>query len=379
MFTKSHISFLDSIRGLAALAVISEHFVISYGLPCETRICRKVLDDSPFNFWWDGGAAVSMFFVLSGFVLSLKYFRVGHKPDLKHFNLMQYTIGRLFRIWLPYCVILFISGSLYLQTIEEPMLTTHLVPSDWLVAMWRNYHLTVMDMVRESFLLQLPQTVVLLPQAWTLTIELVLSLLLPIGLLLAERGIIWLVFFTFVAVIFLGVSSFLFHFLMGLLIARYYSAISDYLTVNVWQRRMILLIGIFFYTSGSIFQGLDVNEKLVWFSSGFGAGLIILFALSSSRAQTFLSLPILRQIGKVSYSAYLIHMAILICLTPHLLKGLESFTTNRTVLWFGGWLMTVAIVQLLSLLSYHWLETPSMAIGQRIMQVPGENNVSNSS
>lgn len=136
-----------------------------------------------------------MFFVLSGLVLSLKYFRLSHKPDLVHFNLVGFTVGRLFRIWLPYLVVLLISIGFYLEIIDTPILKTQLPPSEWLTDMWHSYHLSLLDMFREGILLKLPSTIVLLPQAWTLTIELVLSLLLPIGLLLAERGTAWLIFF----------------------------------------------------------------------------------------------------------------------------------------------------------------------------------------
>ena len=357
---------MDSIRGLAALTVINEHFVIAYGLPCENPVCQRILDYSPLHIWWDGGAAVSMFFVLSGLVLSLKYFRSGHKPDLHHFHLMPYITGRLFRIWLPYCVIVFISALLYLHTVESPLLKTLLTPSDWIVDMWRSNPLTRMDMVREGFLLSLPPSVVLLPQAWTLTIELVLSLLLPIGLLLADRGTAWLISFTLFAVFLLGVSPFLLHFLLGLMIARHYTAIAGYLTRSPWRRRGVLLVGLLFYTSASTVQDW-VGETVIWLSSGLGAGLIILYALSSVRTQQVLSHPALRQIGKVSYSAYLIHMAILICLTPYLLKGLESYVGHHAGLWFGGWLLTVVTVQLLSLLCYYCLEIPSITLGRKLI------------
>jgi peptidoglycan/LPS O-acetylase OafA/YrhL len=364
--TKTHVTYLESIRGLAALTVITEHFIIAYGLPCENALCQQILDSYPLNFWWNGSPAVSMFFVLSGLVLSLKYFRFGHSPDLQSFSLNGYIIGRLFRMWLPYCVILLISAGLYLQTIESPMLKTLLPPSDWIVEMWHNHPLTIMDMVRESFLLNLPEMAVLLPQAWTLEIELLLSLLLPVGLLLAERGTAWLIFFALFAVTLLDMSFFLLHFLLGLMIARHYPSIAEYLSRNIWQRWGVLLIGLFLYTSGGVIEGL-VGENGVWLASGLGAGLILLFVLGSVRTQTFLSHPALRQIGKVSYSAYLIHMLILLCLTPYLLKWLESLTTHRFGLWLGSYIVTVLIVQLLSLLSYHWLEISSIAIGRRII------------
>lgn len=229
MSDKIHISYLDSLRGLAALTVISEHYVIAYGLPCQNEICLRVLDFSPLNFWWDGSAAVSMFFVLSGLVLSLKYFRSGHTPDLENFDLAGYTIARIFRIWLPYLAVLGISAALYLTTSKTPIQQTLLNPSDWLTGMWGNYQLNGMDILRESFLLSLPKTIVLLPQAWTLTIELVMSLLLPLGLLLTRRGLIWLIFFSLFSTLFLNISVFLLHFVLGLMIARFYKLLSCYL------------------------------------------------------------------------------------------------------------------------------------------------------
>lgn len=150
MPNKSHISYLDSIRGLAALTVITEPYVIAYGLPCESDLCRRVLDCSPLNFWWDGGAAVSMFFVLSGFVLSLKYFRLGHRPDLLHFNLLGFTLDRLFRIWLPYLVVVLISAGLYLKLTETPILRTRLLPSEWLTDRWHANPLFLLAMLREG-------------------------------------------------------------------------------------------------------------------------------------------------------------------------------------------------------------------------------------
>jgi peptidoglycan/LPS O-acetylase OafA/YrhL len=365
---KTHITYLDSIRGLAALTVICEHYVIAYGLPCETPMCQQILDYSPLHMWWDGSAAVSMFFVLSGLVLSLKYFREGHHPDMQHFELNSYLIGRIFRIWLPYLIVLFISFALYLHIVGQSVLTTALPATKWITNMWPGNPLTAFDALRESFLLNLPSLIVLLPQSWTLNIELVLSLLLPVGLILAERGTTWLVGFTLLAVSLLDVSLFLLHFLLGLLIARHYSNIADYLTRNPWQRRLMLVIGLVLYNSASIFYNV-ANDSVIWLGSGLGAGLILMFASGSVRTQQILSYSWLRQMGKVSYSAYLTHMAILIGLTPYLLSGLEIFTTERTALWFGGWLLTVLVVQAVSQLSYQWLEIPSISLGRRVTDV----------
>lgn len=373
MHPKNHISYLDTIRGLAALTVISEHYVIAYGLPCETPLCQQVLDFSPLHIWWDGTAAVSMFFVLSGLVLSIKYFRSSHKPDMSQFHLSHFLIGRMFRIWLPYLLVLMISAGLFLQTFGSDVLNTRLPATDWIVDMWHKYPLSYADMLREGFLLDMPALIVLLPQSWTLSIELVLSLLLPIGLLLADRGTAWLVFFSVLAISLLNVSLFLLHFLMGLMIARYYSPISHYLADKIWQRRLLLLAGLLFYTSGNYLPKAYFGDSAIWLLTGLGAGMILMFLLGSQSTQSGLAHPFLRQIGKVSYSAYLSHMAILICLTPYILKATEALTDNRFAMWFAGWLITIIFVQGISLLFYHWLEMPSMTIGRRIADSLADN------
>lgn len=345
--------------------VITEHYIIAFGLPCENASCQIILDSTPLNFWWNGSAAVSMFFVLSGLVLSLKYFRSGHNPDLSDFNPTGYLIARVFRIWLPYLAILLISGILYRYATQSPMIKTSLPASTWISEMWHGHPLSFSDMVRESFLLKLPEMIVLIPQSWTLTIELVLSLLLPIGLLLAGKGTSWLIFFVLFVVSFLGVSLFLVHFLLGLLIARYYQSLAGYLVDHIWQRRLICAAGVLCYTSGNVICMLT-GDSTIELVNGLGAAFLLIYVLGSLRTQRYLSHPVFTKIGKVSYSAYLIHMLILICLTPYLLKWLGSLTSHHFGLWFGGYLLTVLIVQGLSLLSYKWLEIPSVAMGHRI-------------
>lgn len=365
---QSHINYLDTIRGLAALTVISEHFVIGYGLPCSSDACNRWLDFSPLHIWWDGAAAVSMFFVLSGLVLSIKYFRDGHHPNLDRFHLGQFLIGRICRIWLPYLFVLSISALLYRQSVAQPFPATVLAASDWLSGMWHRHPLQTADMLREGLLLKLPPMIVLLPQAWTLSIELMISLLLPIGLLLTERGSCWLLFFGLLSTSLLGVPIFLWHFLLGLLIARHYDRIHGYLDGRPWQRRGLLLLGLLLYTIDTLLPSEVLGSDAIWLGSGLGAALMLMYVLSSQRAQRWLSYPLLRQIGKVSYSAYLSHMAVLLCLTPYLLQILETWTQSPLALWFGGWLLTIAAVQSLSLLFYHWLEMPSMSLGRRLMQ-----------
>src|SRR5258708_2753785 len=75
------LDYLDSIRGIASLAVIGWHYFEAYNMPlgCTWWITKPLV-----TLFYDGGAAVCIFFVVSGFVLSLKPVRF----DVSHYFLL---------------------------------------------------------------------------------------------------------------------------------------------------------------------------------------------------------------------------------------------------------------------------------------------------
>jgi len=82
---------LDSLRGLAALTVVFCHFVTAYlnGPPFA------FLNKFPVRVLLDGHEAVMLFFLLSGFVLSLPYRQRGVEYG-------SFLVRRVCRIYLPY-------------------------------------------------------------------------------------------------------------------------------------------------------------------------------------------------------------------------------------------------------------------------------------
>ncbi|MEH7307563.1 acyltransferase family protein, partial [Neobacillus drentensis] len=89
---ENRITQLDSIRGLAALSVIFGHILLI--LPP----IPFVLANSPLRIFWAGHEAVVLFFILSGFVLSLPFIKN------KKVNYTQFFIRRIFRIYAPYII-----------------------------------------------------------------------------------------------------------------------------------------------------------------------------------------------------------------------------------------------------------------------------------
>ena len=96
----------ESIRGLACLAVVFSHLSLSFFPflhhfnPAEvsTSTWQSLIHHSPFAFWYSGTAAVFLFFVLSGFVLSYAILR---KPAQAEFKIKSMLIKRYPRLAIP--------------------------------------------------------------------------------------------------------------------------------------------------------------------------------------------------------------------------------------------------------------------------------------
>ncbi|HCO2569985.1 TPA: acyltransferase, partial [Escherichia coli] len=73
---RNNVKIFDGIRGVAAMAVVLSHSFLMFipsvhsGSMFDSK-WQENLFNSPFTFFYKGGSAVSLFFVLSGLVLSL--------------------------------------------------------------------------------------------------------------------------------------------------------------------------------------------------------------------------------------------------------------------------------------------------------------------
>ena len=362
----AHVAYLDSVRGLAALTVIGSHYVNSYDLPCRSDFCNRLLSDFPLHVFWDGAAAVSLFFVLSGLVLSLRHFRHGAAPDLSRFHLGEYFIMRVCRIWLPYLAVLCLSAVLYrhYQAVSGGWPATIPKQNEWLPSLWGR-PAGWGEFFQDSFLLGMRKEMVYVPQAWTLCIELALSLLVPVGVMVAARSSLWLALFTLFAIHPLGVSPALLHFMLGILLAKHHGRLAPWLAGQVYARRGLALLGFLLYTIGET-QGDRIDADLLGGLTGLGAGLLLLYAFASARLQRVLSYSGFRYVGKVSYSIYLIHFAVLVNATPGFLAWLDASPSGLVPAWWGGLLAVILTSVVCAAFSYRFIEVPSMALGKRL-------------
>ncbi|PGK22483.1 hypothetical protein CN902_26640 [Priestia megaterium] len=101
------IDSLISIRGIASLVVAIFHCLLSFMFFYKANYFNEFSNDtialftlSPLHTIWAGKEAVFLFFILSGFVLSIPFYK-GEAPKYR-----VYIVRRFFRIYIPHIVII---------------------------------------------------------------------------------------------------------------------------------------------------------------------------------------------------------------------------------------------------------------------------------
>ncbi len=116
---KTRYHSLDSLRGIASLQVLIAHSLVA--VPALAWIAdprNGVIDfsyfltHSPLSFLWCDSKAVKVFFVLSGFVLSLPFFEVNKQQSYHRF-----FIKRIVRLYLP-CFAIIVISILFIKDLK---------------------------------------------------------------------------------------------------------------------------------------------------------------------------------------------------------------------------------------------------------------------
>jgi len=123
---KEKIEAAEAIRGVACLFVVFSHLSLTFfpsmhhffDEQTTTTNFELMMHNSPFAFWYSGTAAVYIFFVLSGYVLT--YTIVNSRDPIKKIQAM--SIKRYPRLMLPAlasCILLWAAYSFYQPPIQH--------------------------------------------------------------------------------------------------------------------------------------------------------------------------------------------------------------------------------------------------------------------
>lgn len=377
--TPDRLLALDSLRGIAAFIVMLGHcLMIPAGDP------PVWITQTPLRLLINGHAAVIIFLVLSGYVLSIPFWR-GAPPAYPVF-----LLRRTCRIFLPFAAGVLFAALLYLATpTAEPGLG-----SAWFHFNWASKPVTPQVLAEHLLMTGRAQDMWLNPIMWSLVYEMRISLVFPLLMLACRRTLPGALFAAaaFVAgalaTAALDAPSTLFayhllptltltlyyaaYFLLGALLAKTHGALAARLkglpaagVAALFVLALTLLDlpkAVDLYLPAADLPLASATEGWLLFAPeallGVGAGLLIVLARCFGSRRTPLNplrLPAMVWLGKVSYSLYLVHYPIAFFLGRRLL-GEVPFPFLVLVI--------VSASLVVSALFHGLIERPSMALSR---------------
>ncbi|KAA1803590.1 O-acetyltransferase OatA [Bacillus cereus] len=366
---------LDSLRGLAALSVLFYHCLrifpsLDIGAPdfvndSDNWFINALLN-TPLRIFWSGHESVILFFILSGFVLSLPYY-AGKKIEYK-----TYILKRSIRIYIPY-VIATVIAMIAAITLSKNGFSIY---SDWFNRIW-TYETSFSDIMNHVLFLGDYNANQFNTVIWSLVHEMRISIIFPFVMFFVLR-FNWkynislsfaLSLISFVLLkVFMPTSNTNFiitihytsMFIIGALLAKHIDVISNYFKkLSKSSKIIVFLIAVISYTYNGLFSNIEIIHKFLIdeYAIAVGGSLFIIIALSSDVFSKFLNLRPILFLGKISYSLYLYHTIILFSL----------IYIFNDVLPISIILFSVIILSLiLSSIFYYLVESPSMKLGKKI-------------
>jgi peptidoglycan/LPS O-acetylase OafA/YrhL len=330
------ITYLESIRGLAALQVLLLHFFAAFApdlifsLPA-TGIVAGYIHLSPLFFLYDGYSAVYIFFALSGYVLTRSFERYPTQP--------WFHVGaRIIRLGLPALAATLVAAAVMLIFGRPNVQAGELSGSAWFASQW-NADLSIFSVIRDGidalFLgyRGLPGVAFLAPwqqpveqsfvaPLWTLSIEFYGSMVILLLCWCARRSrLLWW------SVVLLGtvftVRSAYICFFIGHLLATFHRAERPAPDSKLLPIFLIILGG-FFCVLSELWQPQWLRsfcaDSTYWLFPGqfaamqqktYGAILVLIGIIDLEAARQWLSRPWLVARSRLSFPLYLIHWPVL--------------------------------------------------------------------
>lgn len=347
----SRLVALDGLRAVAALIVIFAH--ASFAI-AKTQWQMIALQNSPLVPLMNATGAVHVFFVLSGYCLTASALRGRRAAEVA-----QFYVRRVARIHGPYVATALLAWLVSLWLYPRPVAGL----SPWMRDLL-NVRLSPAEFLAS---LRFPGMVGgLLPQGWTLEVEMIFSLLLPAMVWIATRVHWSALVAASLALIALwdGTSEtprFALDFALGIAVYLERERLA------VWfaraPRGLAPLVGVLGLLVICFPPYTLLGARSPRFASAVfavGSMLLVVAAAHAPSFQRFLAWRPIAALGRVSYSIYLLHFTVLALSTPLMAGGVGLRGGAAFALWVA------AVTCALAPLSYRFVELPCIRAGNAV-------------
>lgn len=336
---------LDGLRGLASLIVVFSHIDLMFGRQ------SAIINYTPLRILVAGPQSVILFFLLSGYVLSLPY----HAKREKSYG--RYLVSRMCRIWIPYMAVLCLAviGKQFLYHARPQV-------SEWLQGWWRY---SVTPQVLFNYITMIGTfDMNLNPVLWSLVQEMRISILFPFLMLFLRRtshrtGVL--------SVVLLGVTSFslayffrentfartphyTMFFIFGALLAKYPVQLKEKKTLGIVAA--LLFAYATFWVNEMAPLPLQFATDMI---TGLATAIFMMLAFQASPFKRFLNSHPVQFLGRISYSLYLVHLPVMVAL---------FYAFNLSLGWVA--ILTAPASISIAAVLYYTVEKPAMELGRRL-------------
>jgi len=363
---------LEGIRGLAAIVVVLHHFAFAFfpflilgsGAVQHMRF-EDNIHGTPLALLFSGSLAVAIFFVLSGFVLTIGFFQTKNESIIKKLAAKRYL-----RLMLPALAITI--GCCILMKLGFPQYVAkaaNITGSSWLLGQGWNFTPHFLDALYSG-------TVGIFLEGksgydnvlWTMATEFIGSFIVfAFALLFGRSKYRWISYLMAMIITF---NTWYLPFIFGMALADLYA--SGRLETFKKKRWIVTaLVGAIFFGTYTwsapasiyiiintrFFTGITINYLVLYLT--IGATLLIFSVLVSKRLTSWLEKPKVSALGKYTFSLYLVHLPVLY--TTGVLTFLVLYPRlgyNMTVLF--TFLVNIPITVLVTVLFERYIDAPAV-------------------
>ena len=374
---------LEGLRGIACLAVVIGHFAFVFFPYLGTIFVpipgvrpafafERWVSYPPFTLLFSAEAAVCVFFVMSGYVLTAKFYATGSVGELQSAAAKRYV-----RLVLPTFASIMLAWGLWKCGAILTRQGLAIGVAGWVPAWYQKPYSFIGALWNGLAGAPLFADTTLNPPAWTIQVELIGSILIFAMITLFGRR----------PILFVGWSLF-FSNLLGFQLPNvlFYVAFFSGALLNLardWLRShqiaSLVLVGVGLvgvaYNMTPTYEfiraiplpnlqpiGPDFRPMPRLFWNSFGSIALVAGVIGSHQVESLLGVRPLAFLGKISFSMYLVHMPILMSLALGSVKWGRAAGMSYGAAAGITFVLYLTVVIALSILFFRGVDAPSMRL-----------------